>query len=165
MNLAPFAAVLNILAPVFLVVLLGAWLRRIGFLTEAFSSSLNKLVFWVALPCLLFNTIAGSTFHRDSLDTAAVLMISTLVIAALAWFGASFLGISPQSRGSFTQSVFRSNNAYVGLPVIVLAYAGTPGGRSGQEPSNADAGPLPDSLQCAGGPPGVRSTPQNESGG
>jgi ABC-type Zn uptake system ZnuABC Zn-binding protein ZnuA len=123
---AAFIAVFDTLAPVFLVVLLGALLRRSEFLTEAFSSSLNKLVFWVALPCLLFTTIASSEFRMDSLDTAAVLMLATLVIAAIAWFGAPLFGVGPQSKGSFTQSVFRSNNAYVGLPIILVAYAGRP---------------------------------------
>lgn len=121
-----FIAVLNTLAPVFLIVLLGAILRRRGFLDEPFSSSLNKLVFWVALPCLLFTTISSSTFDRSSLSTSAVLMLATLAIATVAWYGAPWLGIAPASRGSFTQSVFRSNNAYVGLPVITVAYAGLP---------------------------------------
>lgn len=125
-NFTALAAVVNTLAPVFLIVLLGAILRRNGFLGEEFSSALNKLIFWVALPCLLFTTIAGSQFHPDSLDATAVLMLATLAIAAVAWFGAPLFGIDPRGRGSFTQSVFRSNNAYVGLPVIVAAYAGQP---------------------------------------
>ncbi len=119
-----FLAVLNTLAPVFLIVLLGAILRGSGFLTEAFSTVLNKFIFWVALPCLLFTTIAGSSFDPKSIDASVVMLLSTLIIAAVAWFGAPLLGIAPASRGSFTQSVFRSNNAYVGLPVVMAAYAG-----------------------------------------
>ncbi len=124
MNLPPLFAVLDILAPVFLIVLLGVMLRRIGFLSEAFSSSLNKLVFWFALPSLLFSTIATSTFRKDCLDSAAVLMLTTLVVAVVAWYAAPMLGVGIRSRGAFTQSTFRGNNAYVGIPILVIAYAG-----------------------------------------
>lgn len=124
MSPAPFLAVLDTLSPVFLIVLLGAVLRRVGFLSETFSSALNKLVFWFALPSLLFSTISTSTFRSDCLGTAAVLMGVTLAVAILAWNAAPRLGLAPASRGAFTQSVFRGNNAYVGLPVIAAAYAG-----------------------------------------
>jgi len=121
------SGVLNTLAPVFLIVLLGAVLRRTGFLTEAFSVLLNKLVFWFALPCLLFLTIAEGPFRTDGLETSAVLMAASLLTTALAWLAAPWLGISRFSRGAFTQCAFRSNSAYVGLPVIVIAYAGRAG--------------------------------------
>ena len=121
--------ILNTLAPVFLVVLLGALLRRSGFLTEAFASALNRFVFWVPLPVFLFRSIQASEFRSGSLPAAAVMMGATLAVAAISWFGASLFGISPRSRGSFCQSVFRSNNAYVGLPVILFAYAGSGAGK------------------------------------
>lgn len=116
--------ILNTLAPVFLVVLLGAVLRHVGFLTESFSTALNKFVFWVPLPVFLFTSIQGSKFVAGSLPAAGVMIGTTLIIAAIAWFGAPFFGISRWSRGTFCQSVFRSNNAYVGLPVILFAYTG-----------------------------------------
>ncbi len=116
--------ILNTLSPVFLVVLLGAVLRHVGFLTESFSTALNKFVFWVPLPVFLFTSIQGSQFVSGSLPAAGVMIGTTLAIAAIAWFGAPLFGISRWSRGTFCQSVFRSNNAYVGLPVILFAYAG-----------------------------------------
>ncbi len=126
--------ILNTLAPVFLVVLLGAVLRHVGFLTEAFATALNRFIFWVSLPVFLFRSIAGATFAVSSLPAAAVMMLATLVIAATAWFGAPLFGISARSRGTFCQSVFRSNNAYVGLPVISFAFAS-----AGATPERLDA--------------------------
>ena len=122
--MSALGTILDTLAPVFLVVLLGAVLRGVGFLTEAFAKALNRFVFWVALPVFLFQSIQGSEFVPGSLSAAAVMVGATLSIAAVSWFGAPLFGISRRSRGTFCQSVFRSNNAYVGLPVILFAYAG-----------------------------------------
>lgn len=117
-------SVLGTLAPVFLIVLLGTILRNIGFLDEAFSISLNKLVFWVALPCMLFQTISEGTFSNTVWTTAGLLMLTAVLISAAAWVLSPYLGISSFSRGAFAQCAFRSNSAYVGLPVIMAAYAG-----------------------------------------
>jgi predicted permease len=118
--------VFDTLTPIFLVLALGAALRASGVLSESFAGTLNTLIFWVALPCLLFGTISGSAFQQECFSAAGVLVLTTLVIAAIAWFGAGWMGIGPASRGSFCQSAFRSNNAYVGLPVILFATADRP---------------------------------------
>ena len=120
------ALILNTLSPVFLVVLLGATLRGTGFVTERFATDLNRFVFWVSLPVFLFTSILESEFVEGSLAASGTMACATLAIAAISWFGAPLFGISARSRGSFCQSVFRSNNAYVGLPVILFAYAGEP---------------------------------------
>lgn len=122
--MSSLAVILGTLAPVFFVVLLGALLRRSGFLTERFATELNRFVFWVSLPVFLFQSIEESGKAAGSLRAALTMMAATLAVAALSWWGAPLFGISRRSRGTFCQSVFRSNNAYVGLPVIVFAFAG-----------------------------------------
>ena len=52
------AAVLTSILPVCLLVALGALLNRSRFLPDAFFTQLNRLGFWLLLPCLLFCTIA-----------------------------------------------------------------------------------------------------------
>ena len=44
------------LAPLVLLIVLGAGLARIRFLGPAFIADLNKLAFWIALPALLFTS-------------------------------------------------------------------------------------------------------------
>lgn len=124
--MSSLSVILGTLAPVFLVVLLGTLLRYWGFLTETFARELNRFVFWVSLPVFLFQSIAESGLASGSLRVAITMMAATLAVAALSWWGAPLFGISRRSRGTFCQSVFRSNNAYVGLPVILFAYAGAP---------------------------------------
>ncbi len=114
-------AAINTLCPIIIMVGLGVFLRHRRFLTEAFFKELNRLIFWVALPCLLVSKIMNCRFDGGWGKMILVLILSTLIIAAVAWFGAPLMGVGKRSRGSFTQSVFRSNNAYVGIPVIQLA--------------------------------------------
>lgn len=119
--LPKFLAVINTLCPIIILVGLGAFLRHRKFLTDGFFRELNRLIFWVALPCLLIVKIMHSRLDSGWGGMVLVLMLSTLIIGMIAWFGSSFWGIGVRSRGAFTQSVFRSNNAYVGIPVIQLA--------------------------------------------
>ena len=117
-------SVLGILFPVFAMLALGAWLRHTGFLSEAFAAGLNKLVFYGALPCLLVDSISRSDPTAGSGRASLALALGTVGIAVVAWILAVPMGVSRASRPSFCQSVFRSNNAYVGLPVMALAFAG-----------------------------------------
>ena len=55
----------NVTIPIFLIILLGYILRRIGFLTDEFVRVANKYVFIVALPVMLFRDIAGSDVRKD----------------------------------------------------------------------------------------------------
>lgn len=114
-------AALNTLLPIIIMVGVGAFLRHKRFHTEAFFKELNRLIFWVALPCLLVSKIMRCEFDPSWGRMILVLMLTTLLIAGIAWFGSPLFGVGKRSRGSFTQSVFRSNNAYVGIPVIQLA--------------------------------------------
>lgn len=114
----------NIILPIFLVLFLGTMLRRKAFLTEEFSSRLNSFVFYVSLPCMIVYTIAHSTSGSNWIKPSLVILLTTSIIALLAYAIAKKLKLDDYSIGSFIQATFRSNNAYIGIPVIAMAYAG-----------------------------------------
>jgi predicted permease len=109
---------------VFALLALGFALRYARFLTPAFATELNRLVFYGALPCLLVDGISRAKIIEGTGGSALVLALSTLATAAIAWILAIPCGIPARSRPTFCQTVFRSNNAYVGLPVIAMALSG-----------------------------------------
>lgn len=80
---------LNATVPVFAVMLVGYFLRRIGMLTEDFVAVANKFVFKVCLPCMLFLDL-WATDIRHSFDgeyigfCAVITLISILGIWILA---------------------------------------------------------------------------------
>ncbi len=118
--------VFGTLAPIYLILALGAWLRHIGFITSAIASGLNRLVFYIALPCFIVHSIAVARIAGGWQCAALALAGGTLVVFAVAWLLAPAMGISKFSRPSFCQSAFRSNNAYIGIPVMLFAFSGRP---------------------------------------
>ena len=67
--------------PVFLVMVVGYFLRRIGMLNESFCAVANKYVFKVALPLLLFKDIAETDLRTDfNLTFVLYCMIVTTVM-------------------------------------------------------------------------------------
>jgi hypothetical protein len=57
---------LSVTGPIFLILGLGVWLRRIGMLTDAFIEVGSRRVFNVTLPALLFISVS-----KTRLDTSA----------------------------------------------------------------------------------------------
>jgi predicted permease len=115
------------LAPLLLLIVLGAALARIRFLGPAFMADLNKLAFWIALPALLF-TSASQAAAPDSgtLRLFAVLVVGTAFITLIA-LGASFaLKMPGSARGTLMQSAFRGNLAYIGIPVLAYSLSERP---------------------------------------
>ncbi len=109
----------NGVLPIFLTALVGYILRAAGFLNENFVSVLDKLVFRVMLPCMLFTKVAytdkslivPNDFGLAFFCLAAVVVLTLLLML----FVPSF--ISNRARaGAFIQGVFRSNLAILGVP-------------------------------------------------
>ncbi len=111
--------VIETLAPLILLIALGAALAHIRFLGRDFMSDLNKLAFWIALPALLFTSANhASESGGQTWRLLAVLLAGTLLIALAAWMLSRPLGLPGTARGTFTQSAFRGNQAYIGIPVL-----------------------------------------------
>jgi len=111
--------ILNSIAPIFILIALGAVLRHTKFFTDAFFKGLNRLVFWFALPALLISRIGGASIDLESISKIILLFTAgTLASLALAWGVARWMRLPMPKRGSFIQGSFRGNGAFVGLPVI-----------------------------------------------
>ena len=115
------ASILQAVVPVFLLIGLGFFLRAIGFFTPAATEALSRLVFYVAVPALLYDSISGSDLAR-SFDWVVIATAWPLVTGVAFLFYLSSARLPPDLRGSFVQGTFRSNLAFVGLPIIEGAY-------------------------------------------
>lgn len=119
-------AVPGVLFPVFFLLALGSALRFSGFLSDAAAKGLNKLVFHGALPCMIVDSVSRAPLAEGSLRASLALALATSATAAAGWMLARPLGVPRASRGTFCQTVLRSNNAYVGIPVMAGAFAAHP---------------------------------------
>lgn len=117
----------NTLLPLILLIGLGATLSHIRFLGQQFAADLNKLAFWIALPALLFRSAAGaSRAGTDTWRLLAVMLLTTVLVAVLAWGWSRFLGIPRSGQGTFVQSAFRGNLAFIGIPVLAASATDLP---------------------------------------
>lgn len=109
--------------PIFVILALGVFLRRIGMLTDGFIEGGSKLVFTVALPALLFLSISKTRIS----DAANLGMIGYgLLATALIYLALERLAkriVHPErDRGVVVQGAFRSNFGVIGLAYCVNAY-------------------------------------------
>ena len=113
---------LNATVPIFLMMLLGLLFRKIGWIDEIFASKMNKFVFLVPLPVLLFEDLATVDF-AEVWDMKFVLfcfgatLISIVIAAAV-----SFLWKDRSIQGEFIQASYRSSAALLGIAFIQNIY-------------------------------------------
>lgn len=117
--------VFETLAPLILLIALGAGLAHIRFLGREFMNDLNKLAFWIALPALLFTSAShASEPGGQTWRLLAVMLAGTLAIIALSWAITPLLRMPAHARGTLVQSAFRANVAYIGIPVLAYSLGG-----------------------------------------
>jgi len=109
----------NIVAPVFLIILLGYFLKRIGVINENFIEINSKFVFNVSLPAFIFMKISALDLTA-ALDIGQIIFIyaGTLLVYFIAWIIASFFIKDGRDLSVFVQGAYRSNFAIVGLAII-----------------------------------------------
>ncbi len=115
--------ILEICLPVFALIGLGALLARRGWMSEADRAFLNKLVYYLALPALVFPEVAKqdpANFTDPALLTATFLPV--LLIAALFVLLARFLALRGGLAAAFVFGSFWSNSVYMGFPLIESAF-------------------------------------------
>ena len=104
------------------MMLLGLLFRKIGWIDEVFASKMNKFVFLVPLPVLLFEDLATVDF-AEVWDMKFVLfcfgatLISIVIAAAV-----SFLWKDRSIKGEFIQASYRSSAALLGIAFIQNIY-------------------------------------------
>ena len=122
--------------PLVIIIAMGNILKRRGFYSAADIAALSKTLYWVILPLLLFRTtyISGTEVltQPNLLISVNVCYIATIALScnvcyiatiALSWGGAAFFAHKGDIRRVAVSvfSDFRSNNIYLGFPVVQLA--------------------------------------------
>lgn len=113
---------LNATVPVFAMIILGMLFKKIGIIDDVFASRMNKFVFLIPLPVLLFKDLATLDFNTIW-DTKFVLfcffitILSILIVTLL-----SFLLKIKQNQGEFIQASYRSSAALLGIALIQNVY-------------------------------------------
>lgn len=117
---------LNATVPIFLMMVLGYVLHEIGWMDDEFASKMNRFVFRVPLPVLLFGDLAAVDFARVWNMKFVSFCFGVTVISIAASAGISFLWKDRSIQGEFIQASYRSSAAILGIAFIQNIY-GTAG--------------------------------------
>ena len=114
---------INATAPIVLMVVVGYFLKRLKMLDGNVARVLNKLVFRVFLPSMLFLNM----YKIESLADVDFGFVWYTVIATVVLFVAAFGAVllftrENPKRGALLQSVFRANYALVGIPLATSLF-------------------------------------------
>ena len=113
---------LNATMPIFLMMVLGYILREIGWLKEPTIGVINKLVFKVFLPALLFTDLVDQDFE-NIWDGSFVLFC--LVVTIISIFIALLISLcnkNKDDRGEMIQAAYRSAAATLGIAYMTNIY-------------------------------------------
>jgi predicted permease len=113
-------AILQDIAPVFLVIALGFFARRWGLLPDAFNEAANRLVYYIGIPLLIFGQVAPGDFSQNFRpEQIAAVLAALLATAALGVLLASLLRLPAGSAITFTQTCYHGNTGYIALAVLL----------------------------------------------
>ena len=113
---------LNATVPVFLMMVFGWFVKKIGLLDDHTTSTLNKFVFRTLLPALLFMDLSTADF-RSVWDGRFVLfcMVITLISVGIACLY-SLIHQDKHERGEIIQASYRSSAAILGIAFVKNIY-------------------------------------------
>ena len=114
---------LNATMPVFLLMVFGYFLNRIGWMDDELAAKLNTFVFRIPLPVLLFHQLATTDFIK-AWDTKFVLFcfFATFASILIVTLLSSLLIKQRDLQGEFIQASYRSSAALLGIAYISNLY-------------------------------------------
>lgn len=114
-----FLVALYAVLPMFIMLAIGFIVRKINVIEESYISILNKIVFNVFFPFLMFNNIYA--FDISAEFNAYLLLYAVIAVAVIYGLSVGFALLfekSNKSRGALIQAIYRSNFVLMGLPIV-----------------------------------------------
>ena len=119
--------IVSTIIPIFVIIIIG-WMARVyGFIRAEFIEPANRLVFYLAIPAMVFRSISKTSLHSQF--DGMVLMLTMLAVCAvlgIAWILGSIARVHRRQRGTFIQNSFHGNLGYIGL-AVTFYYLGREG--------------------------------------
>ena len=111
---------LKVVVPLFIAMAVGYLARRVNLIDEAGVSAVNRLVYWVFLPAILFVSI----YETDLTEVFNFRLVLYSVIGTTLLFVVSFLMVplfekKRERCGVIIQGLIRGNEVYFGFPVVI----------------------------------------------
>lgn len=113
-----FLFALGAVAPIVIMVAIGYFLKKIGLMQPTITKAVNRLVFHVFLPVMLFlNIYKVEDLAEMNLGYAAYVLTAIVAIFAIGIPLVMLVTKHKERRGVLLQGIFRSNFALIGIPL------------------------------------------------
>lgn len=113
--------------PIFAIVCLGLLAGWRGFLPAAFFEPANRLVFYIAIPAMIFRSISGVSLHAQFNPRVLwICLASILTVFIVCWCLSVLFKVSWKSKATFIQGSMHGNLGYIGL-AVAFYYLGDDG--------------------------------------
>ena len=113
----------SVVLPLFALIALGYFFRRIEVFTDEYVVRTNKICFRVFMPAMIFTSIVS---RRDEIgrELAKVefVVVTSLILIAILMIVIPLLEKDNFKRGTVVQSLFRSNALLFGVPLVTNMY-------------------------------------------
>lgn len=110
---------LNATIPVFLIIVVGYVLKRMGMIKEGFVNDANKLLFNVTLPCLLINDLMNCGIKENfEAKYVGYCFVTTLACILITWVIAKNVIKDKSIVAEFVQGSYRGSAAVLGIALI-----------------------------------------------
>lgn len=108
--------------PVFLLMVIGYVLKQFDIFDEVFASKVNKFVFKITLPALVFKELSTANFYEMWDMKFVVFCFVASLLSILVAVGLSMLIKDESVRGEFAQASYRSSSALLGCAFVQNIY-------------------------------------------
>lgn len=110
--------IVSTIIPIFSVIILGWLARWKGFIQQEFLEPANRLVYYLAIPALIFRAISKASLKSQfDVMVLAITLCSAVVIFAFAWGMGFLFRLRLGQLGTFMQTTFHGNLGYIGLAI------------------------------------------------
>ncbi len=115
--------VFQVTAPIFIVIAAGFLIRKIKLINDEGVGLLNRLAYNIGLPALIFLNITNYRLSEIfDIDIIKVIYSAYGIYFIILFLLSFFIKRSRKTRGAFIVASFRCNMAFVGLPIVWMAY-------------------------------------------
>ncbi|HKI48045.1 MAG TPA: AEC family transporter, partial [Desulfobacteria bacterium] len=92
--------IINTIIPIFVLIVLGWLAGRRGFLPVSFLGPANRLVFYLAIPAMIFRALSKTDFHAEfDAQVVAGTLSAVAIVFAVAWGVGAMLHLKRGQRG------------------------------------------------------------------
>jgi predicted permease len=118
----------NVVLPLVALIGIGYLTQSLGLISQSAYAQMNKLVFLVLLPCMLFSNIYGTPIEDIVNIRLLIYGVGSVVAIFLysIWIAKALTGDS-KKRGVALQGLYRSNFVLYGFPIVQSVYGNSTG--------------------------------------